>query len=175
MKIVIASKSPVKEQAVRSGVGVLFPEHEFAFECVSADSGVSSQPMSDEETRKGALGRIRHAKELSPGADIYIALEGGSADAYGDLHCFGWVVAESNGKQGFGRTFSFVIPPGVYELMIEKNLELSSAVDEFFLKSGTKTGTGLIGPLTDNKVTYTDWYVHAVISALLPFLNKELY
>ena len=175
MKVVIASKSPVKKTSVEKAFKLLYPNTAIDFICVDAKSGVSDQPMSDEETRRGALGRVRHAKELSPGGDIYIGLEGGSGDHYGDLHCFGWAVAESEGTFGFGRTFSFVIPPAVHEIMKTKNLELSHAVDDFFSKSGTKTGTGLIGPLTNDAVTYMDWYVHAIVAALLPFFKKEFY
>lgn len=175
MKVVIASKSPVKRTSVERAFELLYPNTLIEFVCVDAKSGVSDQPMSDEETRRGALGRVRNAKELCPEGDIFIGLEGGSGDQYGDLHCFGWVVAESEGRLDFGRTFSFVIPPKVHEIMRTKNLELSHAVDDFFSKSGTKTGTGLIGPLTNDAVTYTDWYVHAAMSALLPFSKKDLY
>ncbi len=175
MKVVIASQSPVKKAAVEKAFDLLYPNTQIEFICIKADSGVSNQPNSDSETREGALGRIKHAKEIQPGAEIYLALEGGICEMYGDIHCFGWVVAESNEKQGFGRTFSFVIPPGLHKLMVEKGLEQSHAPDEFFATTGTKTGNGLIGPLTNNAVTYTDWYIHAVVSALVPILNSRLY
>ncbi len=176
MKIVIASKSPVKADAVRKGVGSLFSEHECIFECVDAQSGVSVQPMSQEEMIKGALGRISHSKNLIPEADIWIGLEGGMEKIDGNFYNSGWVIAEDkNNRRGHGRTFSFLIPEKVVELIINEGLEQSHATDKVFQISGTKTGKGLIGPLTNNSLTYTDWYVHAVISALIPFFKKELY
>ncbi len=177
MKIVIASKSPVKEAAVHNGVKALFPKQECIFECVNANSGVSAQPQNYDEMIAGAIGRIGHSKELIPDADIWIALEGGIEKIDGNFYCSGWVIAENKtgDRCGRGRTFSFVIPQKVVDLMIEEGLEQSHATDKAFQITGTKTGNGLIGPLTNNALTYTDWYTPAVISALLPFLNKELY
>jgi inosine/xanthosine triphosphatase len=176
MKVVIASQSPVKEEAVKRGFAMLFPDDTFAFECVKARSGISDQPMSDDETRTGALGRIAHARELSPEADYYIGLEGGVEEKYGDLYNFGWVVVESkSGKHGYGRTMSFAVPPAIRHLILNEGLELSHATDKLLSKSDTKTGTGTIGPLTKNALTYTDWYISAVVCALIPLANEALY
>ncbi len=154
----------------------MFPSETIMFECVPAQSGISDQPMSDDETRAGALGRIAHARMLAPDAEYYVGLEGGVEEKYGDLYNFGWVVVESReGKRGYGRTFAFALPLAIRHAMIHEGLEQSHATDKVLEKSGTKTGTGTIGPLTHNAITYADWYVHAVISALVPFVNKDLY
>ncbi len=120
MRVVIGSTSPIKRNSVERGLAALYPNNEFTIECVKTASGVSDQPSSDEETRRGAINRLAHAQELAPGADIYIALEGGVGEHFGETHCFGWVAAESDGKLGFGRTFSFAIPPKISELMQKK-------------------------------------------------------
>lgn len=41
------------------------------------------------------------------------------------------------------------------------------------MKSGQ--GTGTVGKLTGNIVTRADYYEHAIVMALIPFLNLELY
>ncbi len=176
MKVIIASKSPVKEEAVKRGFKSLFPETDFVFECVAASSGVSDQPMSDDEIRTGALGRVRHARELSPEADYYVGLEGGAEEMYGDMYNFGWVVVEAKNKEhGYGRTFAFALPPAIRHLMVHEGLEQSHATDRVLATSGTKMSTGTIGPLTNNAITYVDWYAPAVVGALVPFLKKDLY
>lgn len=176
MKVVIGSISPVKKEAVERAFNMLFPATEFVFECVKANSGISDQPMSNDEIRTGALGRIKHSKELVSGADFYVGLEGGVEEMYGDLYNYGWVAIESkNNKQGYGRTFSFALPHAIRNLIIHEGLEQSHATDKVLSKSGTKTGTGTIGPLTNNSLTYTDWYTPAVIGALVPFLREDLY
>ncbi|HVU75526.1 MAG TPA: inosine/xanthosine triphosphatase [Candidatus Paceibacterota bacterium] len=176
MRVVIASKSPVKEHAVKRGFASLFPEAEILFETVSANSGVSAQPMTGDEMREGAFGRLRHARELSPDADFYVALEAGAEEMYEELWNYGWVVIESkDSRRGYGRTVSFALPRPIRDLILKEGLEQSHATDVFFKKSGTKTGTGTIGPLTNDVLTYTDWYMPAVICALVPFVNEHLY
>ena len=176
MKVVIASKSPVKEEAVKQGFGKLFPVEAFSFECVAANSGIRDQPMSDDEIRTGALGRIKHARELSPDADFYVGLEGGVEEMYGEMYNYGWVAIESKDfKKGFGRTIAFAIPPAIRDAIVHEGLEQSTATDKVLSKTGTKTGTGTIGPLTNDALTYTDWYTPAVICALIPFLKEDLY
>ncbi|MSU60661.1 MAG: DUF84 family protein, partial [Candidatus Staskawiczbacteria bacterium] len=64
MKVVIGSVSPIKKEAVERGFKMLFPAVDFVFECVKANSGIGDQPMSNDEIRSGALGRIKHSREL---------------------------------------------------------------------------------------------------------------
>lgn len=41
------------------------------------------------------------------------------------------------------------------------------------VKSGQ--GSGTVGKLTGNIVTRVDYYEHAIVMALIPFMNLELY
>lgn len=177
MKVVIASKSPVKIEASKRGFLAMFPHTDFIFECVSANSGISDQPMSGEEIRNGSIGRVTHARELLPEADFYIGLEGGVENLYGELHNTGWVTVESkNNKRGHGRTLSFALPSEIRRLIIDEGMEQSHATDKVLNKESTKMGTtGTLGPLSNNALNYSDWYTHAVIGALVPFLNEDLY
>ena len=176
MKIIIASKSPVKEEAVRRGFKALWPDGTFEFECVQASSSVSHQPMSDDETRTGALNRISHAREIVSDADYYVGLEGGVEEKFGDLYNFGWVVVESRSfKKGYGRTFAFALPHAIRDLILYEGMEQSYATDKVFLKSDTKSTTGTIGPITNGFISYAEWYTPAVIAALAPFFREDLY
>lgn len=176
MKIVIGSMNPIKEAAVRQAFGLIFPDVNFLFQGVNAHSNVGDQPLSHGEIYEGALNRVRHSKELNIEGDYYVGLEGGVEEIEGELYNFGWVIIESKEeKRGAGRTVSFVIPNLIRDLMKKEGIELSQAADQIFLKNNTKHGTGTIGPLTKDVLTYTDWYVSAVICALIPFVNKELY
>jgi inosine/xanthosine triphosphatase len=155
---------------------MLFPGTEFVYEALATNSGVRDQPMSCDEMRTGALGRVAHARTLVPDADFYVGLEGGAEQLYGDLFNFGWVIIESKtGKRGQSRTSAFALPPAIVRLMLEEGMEQSPAMDIVLGKQDTKLSTGTIGPLTNDTLTYTDWYVHAVVSALVPFLKEEFY
>ena len=74
MKIVVASQNPVKLDAVKNAIQKYDPSSEVIG--VKAASGVAEQPF-DDETAQGARNRARHARQISPGADIYIAIENG--------------------------------------------------------------------------------------------------
>ncbi len=61
MKIVIASKNPVKINATLAGFQKMFPEETFEIESISVLSGVNDQPRSDTETFQGAWNRAENA------------------------------------------------------------------------------------------------------------------
>jgi non-canonical (house-cleaning) NTP pyrophosphatase len=77
MKIVLASTSAVKVEACRAAFG-----EEAEIVTVKAPSGVNEQPVND-ETVAGAFNRIAAAKEMSPGADLYVSIENGIFDEDG--------------------------------------------------------------------------------------------
>jgi non-canonical (house-cleaning) NTP pyrophosphatase len=52
---------------------------------------------------------------------------------------------------------------------------LGEADDLVFGRSNSKQANGAVGLLTDDAVTRTTYYVPAVIFALIPFKNAELY
>ena len=75
--VVVGSENPSKLQAVRLGFEAVFPDKDFQFLCVNADSDVSAQPMGDAETVTGAQNRARNARVTQPEADYWVGLEGG--------------------------------------------------------------------------------------------------
>jgi inosine/xanthosine triphosphatase len=176
MKIVIvASKNPVKIHAAETALKTLFPNDEFEMNGFSASSGVSNQPMTDEETLQGALNRIEHAKQEHPNADIWIAMEGGLHDYDRGMESLAWMTVENKeGKKGRARTAAYPIPEGIAKL-IRTGLELGDADDQFFGTSNSKQAGGLVGLLTDNAMTRVGYYHHALILASIPLIRTELY
>jgi len=172
--IVVTSQNPVKEEAVMHGFRRIFPEEAFTVACVSVSSGVSDQPMSDQDTRLGALNRTRQGKQALPGADFWVGVEGGCDWIEGQMVAFAWVVICSQSRQGSARTALFQLPPAVQSL-IETGLELGDADDQVFGRQNSKQKSGAVGLLTGDVVTRTNLYEQAVILALIPFRNHELY
>ncbi len=176
MKIIIASINPVKTEAVRLGFSQMFPGVNFEFHGVKAASGVSDQPLSDKETLLGAMNRVAHAKELSPVADFHVGLEGGVEDIDGELHEFAWIyVQSSNGKTGKGKTSTFIAPPIYRKMVIEEGKEIGDISDIVFGQTNSKQKMGATGLLTKGVVDRAEFYRHAVVFALLPFINEDLY
>ena len=175
MKIVaIASKNPVKIQATLNGFQRLLPSESYQVEMVSVPSGVSDQPVSNQETLQGALNRARGAADAVPQADFWVGIEGGIEDYGVEMAAFAWIVVQSRDLCGKGRTGSFFLPGEIAEL-VRGGKELGDADDIVFQKSNSKQKNGAIGILTRNVVDRTSLYEQAVILALIPFKNPELY
>ena len=171
-KIIIASTNPVKIEAARQGFRRMFPDSELTFEGISVPSGVSHQPMSRTETLEGAANRARNAAEKCPDNDFTIGIEGGCEEENGRLQVFAWAVVQSGGKIGRAMTGIFYLPDEVAQL-IHQGMELGDADDAVFGRSNSKQANGSIGLLTDDALTRTEYYVQAVIMALIPFKKPQ--
>jgi inosine/xanthosine triphosphatase len=174
MKVIIASKNPVKIDAARSGFEQFFPKDVFHFEGSKIASGVSDQPMSDSETLQGAINRATNARISFPKADFWVGVEGGIHEGDLGMEAFAWVVIQSGDRQGQSRTSTFFLPPKVTKL-IHQGVELGHANDRIFAEHNSKQKGGAIGSLTHGLLGRTAYYVQAVLLALIPFKNPELY
>lgn len=173
-RVVIASANPVKINAALGGLQQMFPQMELVERPVEVPSGVADQPMSDEETLRGAKNRVTNASAACPEADFWIGIEGGVENLDGGLVAFAWVVVRSGDRVGKARSGAFFLPPAVQEL-INGGVELGTADDIVFGRTNSKQAGGAIGLLTDNVVDRRQLYEQAVVLALVPFRNEKLY
>jgi inosine/xanthosine triphosphatase len=172
--IVVASQNPVKLQAALTGFERMFPGENFRIRGLEVPSGVSRQPLTDEETLQGALNRASRACQADPAADFWVGIEGG-VEARGDeLAAFAWVVVQSTTQVGKGRTGTFFLPPPVANL-VRQGVELGEADDIVFQRNNSKQENGAIGLLTGDVIDRVKLYEPAVILALVPFRNPSLY
>jgi len=174
MKIVIASKNPVKINAAVGAFQKLFPGQEIASLGISVPSGVKDQPMSDQETFLGATNRALAARNAHPDADYWVGLEGGVEEIEQEMRSTVWCVVCSKEKTGKGKAGSFYLPPRMVEL-IKQGMEMGDADDIIFGTTNSKQTTGAIGLLTKNIIDRTALYEPAVVLAMIPFINPELY
>lgn len=172
--LVIASINPVKVQAAVNGFRRLFPDAELNVVTVSVPSDVAHQPLSDEETLRGALNRSNNARRAQPQADYWIGIEGGVQTLNDEFAAFAWIVVRSATLSGQARSGTFFLPPAVAEL-IRAGKELGEADDLVFGRSNSKQENGAVGILTGNVIDRTQLYEHAMILALIPFKNDSLY
>lgn len=172
MKIIVASKNPVKMKATQLGFESYFPIVEI--NGINVESGVADQPMSDTETLAGASNRAGNAREKYLDADYWVGIEGGIEAGKNGYAAFAWIVILSDNKRGESRTTSFQLPLKVSEL-IEQGYELGVANDVLFKKENSKQKSGAVGILTNDIINRTELYKQAVQLALIPFLNPELY
>lgn len=173
-KVIVASKNPVKIQAVKIGFEKMFPDQEFEFVGVSVPSNVSDQPSSNQETINGAKNRAENAAIDLPDGNYFIGIEGGVELISNEMEAFAWVVIKSGDKYGKARTGTFFLPKQVVEL-IKEGKELGEADDIVFNRNNSKQENGAVGILTGNLMDRTTFYSDAVILALIPFKNERLY
>jgi inosine/xanthosine triphosphatase len=172
LQIIVASRNPVKIDAARRAFNALFPGASIQCEAVSAKSGVSDQPMSDNETREGARNRAVRASEAKPDADYWVGMEGGIEVIDEQLMAFAWMVVRSaNGQVSEARSVTLPLPPAVRDL-VDSGLELGDANDQVFATVNSKQGGGAYGLLTEGRYTREGVYEQTLIIALTPFVNS---
>ncbi len=175
IKIYIGSENPVKIECTRIGFETVFGNlGNYEFIGKSVASGVSDQPMSNEETLEGAIQRANNLQELYPDGNYFVGIEGGIQRIGEEMEAYAWIVINSNGISGKAQTSTFQLPPKIVEL-INKGIELGHADDMVFKRKNSKQGNGAVGILTHNIIDRVEYYRHAVILALIPFMNPELY
>src|SRR4051794_4555780 len=148
----------------------MFPDEQFDVLGISVPSGVSAQPMTGEETLRGAMYRVNAVRERVSDADYWVGVEGGVEERAGEMEVFAWVVVASRGTIGKSRTATFYLPQEVINL-VRQGVELGEADDRVFGRSNSKQQNGSVGLLTGDAITRLVYYEHAVILALTPFRN----
>lgn len=174
MLVAVGSINPVKVKAVEKAFKEVWPQKEIMVRGIEVDSGVSSQPMSDEESIQGATNRAQKSlKELN--ADYGVGLEGGLHKIGSHWFDSGWmVVVDKKGNVGIGSSIKMHTSDKLMN-HIHNGKELGEATDIEFKVTNSKQGDGHFGLMTNNLVTRTDGYRQGLISALARFIHPEVY
>jgi inosine/xanthosine triphosphatase len=172
--IIVGSRNPVKIQCVEDAFQAAF-EDQIIVQGINVDSQVNRQPFGDVETYTGAYNRAAASKRAFPEADCWVGIEGGVDEVGDQMVAFAWVVI-LNGSTvvGKAKTGTFFLPDAI-KVLVKKGVELGDADDMVFSKENTKQRGGAVGLLTKGIVNRSLYYKQAVLLALIPFLNKDLY
>lgn len=100
--------------------------------------------------------------------------EASRASSATSLAAYAWVVILSPEQEGKGRTGMFFLPARVTEL-VEQGKELGEADDIVFGRTNSKQASGAVGLLTGDLIDRAAFYEQAVVLALIPFKNPDLY
>lgn len=173
MIVVVASTNPAKILAVRQAFEAAF-QAVVETRGVAVDSGVAEQPLSDEETFRGARNRARNARRAQPDADYWVGIEGGIEDTAKGMDAFGWAYVCSSTMESQARSATFPLPPTVVR-SIKNGGELGPIMDELFNKKESKKKGGAVGLLTNGLITRDALYEQPLIMALIPFLQPGLW
>jgi inosine/xanthosine triphosphatase len=135
---------------------------------------VNDQPLSDLETYQGAWSRVKNLQRHFPDGDFWVGIEGGVEVFNDSMHAFAWMVVAGNHISGEARTATFKLPGSIKDL-VSQGMELGDADDLIFKRSNSKQKDGAVGILTGGIIDRKHYYVHAMILALIPFINQTLY
>ncbi len=174
MKVIAASTNPVKVRAVQQAFTQAFPEASITVLGHKAASGVPDQPMTDEETKLGALNRLADIRTQVPDADFWASLEGGVCPMDGSLEAFGWMAVQGGSRVSTARSASFPLPSAAVRAL-RQGEELGPVMDQLFAEHNTKHKGGAVGLLTNGLVSRQQLYVQPLLFALIPFLHPPLF
>jgi non-canonical (house-cleaning) NTP pyrophosphatase len=152
---------------------------------------------------EAACSSLNNDSSMGNKPDFSVGLEGGLDGAMeippDDLWCMAWMAiygsqsevciaakaeddtftSSSNVDQmqwGFAKTAAFLLPPALCELLLNNDdMELGDADDIVFKRVNSKHGQGTVGKLTNGQIDRTEYYVHALKLALIPWIRPELY
>lgn len=159
MKIAIGTKNKAKIAAVETVLTYYFDTVQF--ESIEVASGVAEQPMSDAETRQGAMNRAKHALQATD-AQMAFGLEGGVYEMDGQMYCCNWgAVALADGTVIASSGASFVLPQVVAD-RIRIGEELGPVMDDFTQTLDIRQHAGAIGIFTNGLVDRKEMFQHIV-------------
>ena len=172
MRVAVGSKNPVKRRAVAAVLRRLSPG--FVCTAVAAASGVSSTPLSNEETIAGARRRAKAARRAAR-AGWGVGLEGGMAKIAGRWFTCVWCVIWDGRRETVGGCVHFELPKRVIRGILVGKKEMGACLDELTGLRLTKRKMGAEGILTAGMVKREESFRNAVLYALAPRISAKYY
>ena len=168
-RIVVASLNRNKIDAVKE----VFPSYDV--EGAACDSGVRDQPLCLDEIIEGAVNR---AKSVFGNCEYSVGIEDGISEVAGTMSgymnfCCCAIYDGSRMFLGLGPAFEY--PPDCTKTVVDERITISEAFAPISDKPDIGYEEGIIGWLTDGKVSRKDYTKPAVEMAKVQIDNEGLY
>jgi non-canonical (house-cleaning) NTP pyrophosphatase len=165
-KVYLGSINPVK---LRAAQNILEPLG-FTVEGVNSASGVSNQPLNDDETMRGALNRALSLPE----GHFRIGLEAGIELHFDQMFLVNWgaLIDPDNRIYWAGGT-RIPLPDQIKSAILNNHVELSVAMNIFFNEKNINHREGAIGYFTDCFVRRSDIFEHIVKLLIGQYFNQK--
>lgn len=173
MKIIVASKNPVKQRATNNVLQNIYDE--LVVESVDVDSGVPDQPIGLQQTVDGAINRAKNA--YSDSYDLSVGIESGflktphSITGYLDLQ---WCAIYDGDRITLGVSAGFEYPPLVVEEVL-KGKEVGEVMDKVTGVDKLGQKKGAVSHLTHGMLDRTGNTEQCVLMAMIPRMNEGVY
>jgi inosine/xanthosine triphosphatase len=191
IRIAVGSKRAPKLDAVREALDAFGPllhaKSKFEVKGFEVATGVSHTPRSRAELMAGARGRCESLMKVTsagPGTSYFVGLEGGldvvqenyNEDSRRLVFLESWAfVCDANSRGFYGRSGSILVPEAVASEVLDRDAELSQAIEAYTGMRGIRDSQGAWGVLTRNLIDRQESFRIAVISAFAPFFNGSIY
>ena len=185
--VAVGSTRRPKLNAVWEALSIFGPalDSDAQFEVVGVEvpSGVTHTPASRVELMRGARLRAdslaKLALERREPWRYFVGLEGG-LDVFEEgpnrrVFLESWAYVSDGVRGHFGRSGGIEIPALLAREVLERGVELSTAIDRFSGAVGIRDAQGAWGVLSSNLITRQDAFRVAVVSAFAPFYNSKMY
>jgi len=166
MQIFVGSSNPVKVSAVVTAASETWPE--ILVTGVEVESGISTQPRSDVETRTGSQNRAsaaflhgqKQAQETTTEIWLGVGLEGGVFETgNGEMWSTVWVTVTADGKQFFEANGARFKVPEIIAKTIRLGEDMGPVVEKIVGEADVRKKQGMIGVITNGFVDRTEEYM----------------
>ena len=182
--ICIGSLNPTKFNATKIAFGKYFDD--FQIYKVKVDSKVPNQPIGLKTILEGAINRAESSldflinEEMISQGIFGVGIEAGLVEIpytktnYMDFQFC--AIMDENQQLSLGSGIAFEYPQSVINQVLKnKDKEIGEIVGKLAGNINLKNETGAISFFSKNAITRTKILTQAIICALLPIVNKELY
>ncbi|WP_338651747.1 DUF84 family protein [Lysinibacillus sp. Y5S-8] len=173
MNIAIGTMNKAKTEAVEVIARQYFEDAIFTH--VKAASEVSDQPISNEETRLGAINRAKNAMNTT-GAQFAFGLEGGVTEIDDEMYVCNWGALTVSDGTIFTAAGAQIILPKEIAQEIRGGGELGPIMEQYTKRRDIRQGTGAVGIFTQGLVSRQIMFEHIVSllvgQYLFTFLQK---
>lgn len=176
MIVAVGTSNPVKVKAVEN---VLSKFYEVTVIMREVSSKVPPQPIGLETTIEGAISRAKAALEIEARAELGVGIEAGIIPIPGTLS--GYMdqqfaaILDRSGRITIGGGPAFEYPLFLVKRVLNEGIEVNTAMADLTGDLGLGHREGAIGYFSKGAINRTALTELAVLMALIPRLNQNLY
>lgn len=173
MIVAVGTKNPAKVEGVRRGFEKYFSDVELR--PIDSSSVAKAQPRGLKEMTAGATTRARFALS-KVGGDLGVGVEAGIfliGDTYFDNQVA--AVVDGSGKVSLGHSAGYSLPRRAMERLFDEGQELERWAEKVSGVNEVGDKGGLIHYLSKGRMSRTDLTEQCVVTALIPWLHRDIY
>ena len=173
IRAAIGTKNPTKINGIKLAFSRYFPEAELR--PVDSSSIAKAQPYGLEEMTAGAAARAKFALSQA-GGDFGVGVEAGIFQI-GKVYFDNQVAAivDGVGRVSFGHSAGYMLPREDMEKLFRDGRELERWAEEISGINEVGDKGGIIQHLTRGRMSRTDLTEQCVVTAMIPWLHRNLY